>query len=193
MKEETDITVVEMSPALRDHYLAFFDHDAFADNPRWASCYCFFNFAPHASENWESRKADQNRAAVIDLIERGRMRGYLAYASGKPVGWCNANLHANYTTLDEAEPNREQIGAIVCFIVAKAYRGTGVARRLLEAACAGFRNQGIDVVEAYPRKDTGDEAANYHGPLAMYLAAGFEPVTEKEGVVTVRKKLPRGT
>ena len=81
----------------------------------------------------------------------------------------------------------------MCFIVAKAYRGTGVARRLLEAACAGFRNQGIDVVEAYPRKDTGDEAANYHGPLAMYLAAGFEPVKEKEGVVTVRKKLPWGT
>jgi hypothetical protein len=49
------------------------------------------------------------------------------------------------------------------------------------------------VVEAYPRKDTSGEAANYHGPLAMYLAAGFEPVKEEEGVVTVRKKLPPGT
>jgi len=46
------------------------------------------------------------------------------------------------------------------------------------------------MVEAYPRKDIRDEAVNYHGPLAMYLAAGFEPVKEKEGVVTVRKKLP---
>jgi len=189
VETKTEITIVELTPVLLSDYLAFFDQDAFVDNPGWASCYCYFNFAPHKTEDWKDRTADQNKAAVSDLIMGGRMHGYLAYAGGKPIGWCNANLHASYTTLDETEPHREQIGAIVCFIIAKPYRGMGVARRLLEAACAGFRDQGATLVEAYPRKNTNDPAANYHGPLSMYLAAGFEAVKETETLVVVRKSL----
>ena len=124
---------------------------------------------------------------VIDLISRGRLRGYLAYAGPKPIGWCNANLHVDYTTLDGAAPERTRTGAIVCFVVAKPHRHQGVARRLLDAACAGFREQGIPVVEAYARHDTQDEAANHHGPLSMYLAAGFQPVREEGRLVLVRR------
>ncbi len=189
MNPELEIKIERLSPSLLNDYLAFFDHDAFLDNPHWASCYCYFYSAPHKSEAWESRTGEQNRASAASLIESGQMHGYLAYAAGKPIAWCNANIHASYTALDETEPRRNQIGAIVCFVVAKPYRSMGVARRLLEAACAGFRDQGIEVVEAYPRKNTADEAANYHGPLSMYLAAGFEPVKETGAFVVVRKSL----
>jgi hypothetical protein len=34
------IEVVGLSPANLQAFLAFFDHDGFADNPEWASCYC---------------------------------------------------------------------------------------------------------------------------------------------------------
>ncbi len=190
MAEQIEITIAEMSPARQEDYLAFFDHDAFTDNPRWASCYCFFHFATHDREEWNQRTAQQNRAAIVDMIRQGRLHGYLAYAGGKPIGWCNANLRTNYTTL-ESGPSSQAVGAIVCFIVAKRYRGIGVARRLLDAACAGFASQGIAVVEVYARKDTEDEAANHHGPLSMYLACGFDPVEEKGPVVTVRKSLRR--
>jgi GNAT superfamily N-acetyltransferase len=191
VESEIEITILGLTPSLLNDYLSFFDQDAFVDNPHWASCYCYFNFAPHQSEDWKTRSAEQNRAAVMDLIRDGRMQGYLAYAGGKPVGWCNANLHASYTTLDDDEPERDKIGAIVCFVVAKPYRGMGVARCLLEAACAGFQQQGVSYIEAYPRKDTGDEARNYHGPLSMYLSAGFTPVKETGPIVVVRKTLPR--
>ncbi len=184
----TEITIAEMSPARQNDYLAFFDRDAFTDNPRWASCYCYFHFAPHDREDWKHRTADQNREAIISLIRQGGLRGYLAYADGKPIGWCNANLRTNYTTLDAA-PQPQPVGAIVCFIVAKAYRGLGVAGRLLDAACAGFASQGVEVVEAYARKDTEEDAANHHGPLAMYLASGFVPVEEDGPLVTVRKSI----
>ena len=49
--------------------------------------------------------------------------------------------------------------------------------------------QGFEIAEAYPRQEAQNEAANYHGPLAMYLAAGFEPVREADGIVIVRKTL----
>ena len=192
MPFEQKITIRALVPGLCDDWLGFFDGDAFRDNPHWASCYCYFNFAPHDVEDWETRTAVQNRAASEDLIQRGEMHGYLAYVDGKPAGWCNANLHARFTTLDDAAIDREHTGAIVCFIVAKPYRGQGVARRLLEAACAGFEAQGLETVEAYPRKEAASEAGNYHGPLSMYLSAGFEPIREEDGVVVVRKRLAGG-
>lgn len=178
------------SPELLTDYLRFFDQDAFADNPRWASCYCHFNHAPHHLKNWEARTADENRAAVSQLIRDGRMHGYLAYLGGKPVGWCNAASRAYMTTLQEdGEVQTNRVGSIVCFVIAKPYRGQGIARRLLDAACDGFRRQGFEIAEAYPRQEAQNEAANYHGPLAMYLAAGFEPVREADGIVIVRKTL----
>jgi GNAT superfamily N-acetyltransferase len=191
MEEAAPFTVVTFSPALRDDYLTFFDHDAFADNARWASCYCFFNHAPHARERWQGRTAEQNRSAVADLIDRGLMRGYLAYAGAKPIGWCNANLHSAYTTPDEERLDREHVGFIVCFVVAKPYRGMGVARRLLDAACAGFLNEGIPIVEAYARNDTQDAAANHHGPMSMYRSAGFMPVRDLGQITVLRKTLAR--
>ena len=190
MTEPIEITIAEMSPARQADYLAFFDLDAFADNQRWASCYCYFHFAPHDRQDWRDRTAEQNRSAIIDLIQRGDLRGYLAYADGKPVGWCNADLRTKYST-QEAALQPQPVGAIVCFVVAKAYRGRGVASRLLGAACAGLAGQGMEVVEAQARKDTEDEAANHHGPLAMYLDSGFVPVGENGPLVTVRKSVFR--
>src|SRR5262249_42482138 len=103
--------IKELSPSLRDDYLRFFDRDAFADNPKWASCYCYFAHAPHSTENWGDRTADQNRAGVCELIASGVMTGYLAYVDDKPVGWCNANLKSRYTILDHSAGD-ESVGAI---------------------------------------------------------------------------------
>ena len=190
MITDTEIDVRPLQPELLSDYLAFFDRDAFADNPRWASCYCFFNHTPRECEPWDERTGAQNRADAASWVAAGRMRGYLAYSRGKVVGWCNANLRASYTNLDaDPELARRRVGAITCFVIAKACRGRGIARRLLAAACAGFEREGMDFIEAYPRKDANGEAANYHGPLAMYLAAGFVPVAENQGVVVVRKRL----
>src|SRR5262245_48251619 len=177
-----------LSPHLRADYLNFFDRDAFADNPKWASCYCHFYHAAHDLKKWEDRTGEENRAIVSSLIDAGEMSGYLAYVEGKVVGWCNANLKRRYGALSSKDEQAgPDIGVIVCFTIAGPYRRQGIARELLQAACDGLYQKGATVVEAYPRKETGSEAANYHGPLQMYLDAGFQLIREAEGVVTVRK------
>lgn len=185
-----------LSPSLLDDYLAFFDRDAFQDNPHWASCYCYFYNAPQQGEEWDLRTAQENRAAVSGLIGTGGMHGYLAYQGGRPVGWCHAaprftirNL-ANYPNPDALDP--AQVGSIVCFVVAQPRRRSGVATVLLEAALQGFAEQGLTWAEAYPRNDPGAQstpAANYHGFLQMYLKHGFEVVHQLEHICLVRKRL----
>lgn len=186
----TPITVRPLAPDLLKAYLEFFDHRAFSDNPRWASCYCFFPHAPHETEKWSERTGSQNRQAVSQRILAGTQRGYLAYDGGEVVGWCNAGLHSTFTTLDPPTAlDAGPVGAIVCFVIAPSHRRKGVASKLLAAVLEGFRSQQVRIVEAYPRAETRNDAQNHTGPLDMYLKAGFVRVDENDGTVTVRKEL----
>ena len=189
----SEIIVRELSPHILEDWLAFFDHDAFADNPEWSACYCHFYHADHEASDWDDRSATQNRAASCDLITAGRLSGYLAYVGGKPIGWCHAaprllipNLQKDKTL---AIGDADRVGSVVCFAVAGPHRGSGVANQLLEAACAGFRGQGLAIAEAYPRKNAVGDAANYHGPLSLYLHSGFSPFRESDRILIVRKDL----
>ena len=188
-----DIDIQPLSPQRLADFLDFFEQRAFADNPKWLSCYCHFPHADHATVVWKDRSAAQNRAATCERIEAQTMQGWLAYAGGQAVGWCNAGPRRLVEGLfDEPEPLAERIGAIACFVIAPAFRGQGLAKALLNRACDGLREQGFDWAEAYPRSDAANAAQHHHGPLAMYTAAGFEVVKDDgEGGLTVRKPLAR--
>ena len=188
-----EIVVRELSPQILEDWLAFFDHEAFADNPEWSACYCHFFHADHEAGDWDERSAKQNRAASCDLITAGRLRGYLAYVGGKPAGWCHAAPRLLIPNLQKDETlaitDADQVGSVVCFVVSDHHRGRGLANRLLDAACTGFRAQGLAVAEAYPRKNAVGDAGNYHGPLSLYLHSGFAPFKESERILIVRKDL----
>lgn len=193
LSNQSDLSIHPLTPALLPDWLAFFDRDAFADNPDWAGCYCHFFHADYAEKPFEDRSGPENRAAACALLAAGRMAGYLAYADGKPVGWCQAaprrlipNLQADERL---AVDDLDQVGAIVCFTIAAPFRRRGLARMLLDAALDGFRGQGLAVAEAYPRTQATGDADNYHGPLALYLQAGFTPFRDCDNVVIVRKRL----
>src|SRR4030042_1999813 len=162
-----------LTPELVDDFLHFFDHVAFADNPDWASCYCYFFHV--SQDDWEKRERtkEENREGARQLILAGGMHGYLAYADGQPVGWCNANDKSSYRRLlDEKElwdADSDKVGAIVCFIIAPDQRRKGIARQLLQGVCSGFESQGYDYVEAYPRQGELSAADQYHGPLSLYI------------------------
>lgn len=185
--------VRELTPHLLGDWLAFFDRDAFADNPEWASCYCHFYHADHSTKDWDDRSAAENRAASSGLIDSGRLRGYLAYVDGKPVGWCQAAPRILIRNIENDEdlavPDAQRVGSIVCFVVAEPYRRQGVAHELLEAACNGFRRQGLAIAEAYPRLGAETDAANYHGPLSLYLESGFATFRTSDRFAIVRRTL----
>ena len=174
-----------------DDFLAFFDRRAFMENPFWFGCYCM---EPHQVDP-DEREPSENREDKIGRVKDGTARGFLAYVGGEPVGWCNAAPRSLLPgvlekVLEGTHPDPdEQVGAIACFTIAAPYRGSGVGRTLLQAACDGLREQGFGAVEAYPRKGELSEARSYRGPLSMYEAAGFEKHGETETHLIVRKRL----
>ena len=184
-------TVRALSPELLPDFLRFFDGDAFADNPKWSSCYCQCFYEDHTTVVWSERTADQNRGHACRRAREGTMQGYLAYGGDEIVGWCNAAPRPMLHALDdEPLPDADRIGAVLCFIVRPQFREQGVARALLAAACDGLRAQGLALVEANPRPAGGTAAEQHFGPLALYLSAGFTiDRTDDDGSVYVRKTL----
>jgi GNAT superfamily N-acetyltransferase len=183
--------IIPLTRALRDEFLAFFEGEAFADNPRWASCYCQFPQEDHREVDWEARSGSENRKLACDRIDAGTMRGYVALVDGQAVGWCSAGPRVGYRFFDD-DPvaDADEVGSVMCFVVAPAHRGRGVARSLLEAALAGFVERGLTVAEAYPNPQATTDAANHFGPMSLYLSSGFAVQSEdSEGWVVVRKAL----
>jgi len=50
-----DVVIQPLTPDLLGDWLAFFDQDAFADNPDWSGCYCQWFHVDHEQGDWESR------------------------------------------------------------------------------------------------------------------------------------------
>lgn len=190
-KKDSRLTIRRLTPELKDDFLRYFEGAAFADNPKWKSCYCQFLYVDHAIVNWSARTADENRSAACDRIACKRMQGLLAYRDGQVVGWCNAAPRVLLDSFaDEPIPDAEQVGQITCFVVAREHRRTGVARALLEEACALLRDQGLLVAEANPSREAVSDAEQHFGPLSLYLSAGFSIVKEQaDGLVVVRRPL----
>ncbi len=188
MAEIESLRIINLSPDTLEDFLNFFDQKAFADNPEWSFCYCYFNQFPHDDQIWKKQEGSANRKAVCSLINQGKMNGHLAYLDGQVVGWCNAGPRTSFTTVPEyIEPDEEIIGSIMCFIIRKEYRRCGIARRLLKAACMSFQEKGFKIIEAYPLNEVNGEKENHFGPLSLYLSSGFEEYREDDGAMVVRK------
>ncbi len=185
-----EIVIKRLTPAIINDFLSFFDNTAFSDNPDWSFCYCYFNQFPHDYKVWKHQKGEENRASVCQLINKGKMNGYLAYVEGNAVGWCNAGPRKEMTTLPEyIEPDEEKTGSIVCFVIQKKYRRKGIAKRLLIEACMGLQQEGFQIIEGYPLKDAKCEKEHHFGPLSLYLNHGFTQYKEDEDTIVVRKYL----
>jgi hypothetical protein len=88
-----DIEIKRLTPNLLDDYLRFFDTDAHADNPdpNEHGCYCVCWCRADHRQAEDFSLPEKRRALAAQSINDGSIQGYLAYADGHAVGWCNAN------------------------------------------------------------------------------------------------------
>lgn len=173
---------VPMTPERAADWERFFAEDAFADNPDWASCWCRCFRAAEWAADWDGAcERGENRAPMLAAARAGTLRGVLAYAGDRVVGWCQADARAAFRFRkpgqDAASPDAPEAAAIVCFLVAPAWRGRGVARALLREACAELARRGFTSVDAFPRK-AGGCAELFGGPAELLRAAGFAPAAD---------------
>jgi GNAT superfamily N-acetyltransferase len=185
-----EVTVHPVAEDRIDDWIRFFDHDAFAGNPDWASCYCLEPHVPATDENPE-RPWREVRAAMVERLGNGGTYGYLAYVDGTPAGWVNASPRSDYgmhRLVDPDGPDPSSVIGVSCFIIAPPYRRHGIAERLLDRVIADAVDRGADWIEGYPYDDpeSGDPG-HYRGPKHIYVSRGFEPVEQREDDTVMRR------
>lgn len=182
LDEIGEVTIEPVTEAVIDDWIDFFDHEGFAGNPDWASCYCL---EPHVGSSEESQEGPwrETRAAMIELLRSGVAFGYLAYVDGRPAGWVNASRRSTYglyRTVDPEGPDPASVIGVSCFLIAPPYRRHGLAVRLLDRVIADAPDRHADWVEGYPYKEPeGNDPGHFRGPRHIYEARGFEPAEER--------------
>jgi GNAT superfamily N-acetyltransferase len=186
-----NIEIKSLSTETLDDFLFFFDNIVFCDHPDWSVCYCYSFHFVGSGEEWNNK--EKNRSSVINLINKGHMKGYLAYIDGKPVAWCNSNDKNNYERLKlskELWGNKSfKICSVVCFLVAPKERGKGLATKLLERVCKDYKDLGYDYIESYPKKGKATDEEQFIGPAVMYKKSGFVIKKEFNDYIIMQKKL----
>ncbi len=195
MKSGLDgIRAIPLTPDRAADWERFFSEDAFADHPDWASCWCRCFRLPGTIADWDAAcDADANRVPMTSDVRAGTVHGVLAYDGTRVIGWCHADarsaFHFRAPGQAEASPDAPGAAAIVCFLVAPAWRRRGLTRLLLDAACAELARCGFAQVDAYPRKAPEEAAEMFGGPLPVLREAGFSEVAELADRFVLRKML----
>jgi GNAT superfamily N-acetyltransferase len=193
MSAELEMTIRRLTPQLLDDYLAFFDGPAFADNPDWAPCYCYYPYAveggatDEAGDAFLARSAEANRQAITEAITCGRAEGYMAYVDGRVVGWVSAAPRERYPQWALLPGDSARTGVTPCFTIDPRWRRRGIARRLLTAAIDGLRADGMLRLEAGPYADPQDDAHRYRGTVELYGSAGYVRVADLPGGITLMR------
>ena len=192
LPEIADVRVHPMTEDRIDDWLRFFDQDAFADNPDWASCYCLEPHVP-ATPDLPERAWRDTRAAVAGRLRSGTTFGYLAYVSERPVGWVNASFRSDYglyRLVDRGGPESRLVIGVSCFVIAPPFRRHGVASALLDRVIEDAPARGASWIEGYPHnKPEPSDAGHFRGPQSMYEARGFQPVEVRERDTVVRRSV----
>jgi GNAT superfamily N-acetyltransferase len=175
----SDLTIKPVTLAIWDDFQTFFTEPGIQNG-----CWCMY---------WRLRRADcqhgygeGNRQAFKAVLESGNVPGILAYQQGVPVGWCAIAPRADTPVLDRSPTLKavddQPTWSITCFFISKPYRRQRMTELLIHAALDYARQQGAQIVEAYPLRTEITKLLPYErymGIQSTFERAGFQLVAQR--------------
>jgi GNAT superfamily N-acetyltransferase len=188
------VEIVPLTPDRWDDVAALFGEGG---DPK--TCWCMYWRL--RSKDWSFTNTAELREGFHRVVDEARdpAPGLLAYEDGRTVGWVSVGPREDYDRLvnSRVRPKIDDtpVWSIVCFVVSKTARGSGLTTKLLDAATDYARAHGAPALEAYP-VDPGDRrvpaALGYTGLLSTFEAAGFKVLQEIDSrQSTVRRVIVR--
>lgn len=142
---------------------------------RYCSC---MRWRMTSSEYKRSTKTSRI-AALNALALKNCPVGVLAYADGKPIGWCSIAPRETYGALERFRAleriDDTRVWSVVCFFVDRNFRKQRVTLGLVQAAVKYAKSRGAKVIEGYPVEP--GQPYTYMGSPATFRMAGFRDVT----------------
>lgn len=176
LPEQPTIPTLEFHPLTIERWGDF--EKLFGPRGAYGGCWCMWWRISRTKFN--QQQGEDNRQAMQRIVRSGRIPGILAYLEGEPVAWCAVAPREEFPTLNRSpvlKPiDNTPVWSIVCLFVRKEYRGQGLTIPLIRAAVEYARQQGADVVEAYPTVPRGrrlSPVSSFMGLPSVFERAGF--------------------
>lgn len=194
-----NVEIRKLKPEDAQAYVNFFDTTPHDDHNPDNTCYCV-NWCSADHRTLERPDREQRRKMALEYVQNGIIKGYVALADNKIIGWCNANtkaeclncagiLYAIQEIQRAVSSTEEKVKAIYCFMIAEEYHRQGIARKLLQAVCSDAKGEGYDYVEVYPHKDASNKLDQFMGFDELYISEGFERYIDLDQRSVFRKYL----
>jgi len=153
--------------------------------PRGACGGCWCMWWRLARAQFNKQKGEGNRKALKKLVDSGEVPGIIAYVDGQPAAWCSVAPRENYSALERSRTlkriDEKPVWSVVCFFVAKPFRGRGIMVPLLKGAVEYAKKHGAKIIEGYPI----DPKKRLPAP---FVFTGLESVFHKSGFVEVMRR-----
>jgi GNAT superfamily N-acetyltransferase len=179
---QVDASDLEFYPLTPERWADF--EKLFGKRGACGGCWCMW-WRLKRSE-FERQKGEGNRKAMKRIVDSGEVPGIIAYTSNQAVAWCSVASREAYSALERSRVLKrvddKPVWSVVCFFVAKPFRGKGIAGKLLKAAVDYVQKQGGKIVEGYPvepEKDKIPDAFAYTGLAPTFRKAGFVEVLRR--------------
>jgi len=158
-------------------------------------CWCMWWRSTRPQFN--KQKGEGNKRALKKIVDSGEVPGIIAYAHDQPVAWCSVAPRESYPALERSRVlkriDEEPVWSVVCFFVAKHFRGRGVTVPLLRGAVEHAKKHGATIVEGYPvdPKKPMSAAFLFTGVASVFRKAGFVEVLRRSETRPIMRYLVR--
>jgi GNAT superfamily N-acetyltransferase len=135
-----------------------------------------------------------NKEKLCSLVDAGVVPGLVGYVDGQPAGWVSLGPREDYLKLRRSSVMKQvddaEVWSVVCFYVAKPWRGQGLQHRLLAAALDHARGHGVRLLEAYPvdKEERSHDDFMFFGSRSLYEKAGFREVVRRSPTRVVMRR-----
>ncbi len=156
----------------------------FGVNGAYAGCWCMWWRIPRRQFNQNG--GEGNRQAMQGLVQGGEVPGVLGYLADEAVGWCSIAPRRDFASLERSRTLKRvddlPVWSVVCFFIARKWRGKGLSYALLRGAMDYARQQGARIIEAYPIEPTDGKSlppvSSYMGTAGLYRRLGFVEIAQ---------------
>ena len=157
--------VKEMSPHLWEDL-----ERLFGEKGACGGCWCMW-WRIEKGEEWKNIKGTEAKNRLHRMIEKGKVRGLIAYDGSEPIGWCTFGKRSDFPRLNRARTlkceDADKTSCVPCFYIKPNYRKKGVSTELLKAAVQTLAGEGETVLEGYPVKPIKPGNKDIPGPFAF--------------------------
>ena len=156
----------------------------FGNKGACGNCWCMY-YRLNKSEFKEGKVDDGNKNAMKELVWENKPAGILGFYDGQAIAWCAFAPREDFIKLEKSRVHKriddKMVWSIPCFFIEKSFRRLGVSVALLKGVLEYARENGIEIIEAYPTIPTQEKLPDSFAWIGLYKSfeqAGFKIVDQ---------------